>query len=81
MKEDKLLQIHNETKAKLESVVVPSIEELNDHTRASEAIQSMMDSLYGKNVVEVHHDKEDANIVNISFVQPTNSTHSIINIK
>lgn len=61
--------IREKIKSKLNSIVVPSIQELNDPNRSVQAIQSMMDSMYGEGNVTVHQNEEDKNIVNIGFTE------------
>ena len=69
MEDNKRTQVIEEVKSKLESVAVPSIEELNDPNTITGALKSMMDSIYGEGKVEIYQDEEDKNIINIGFTE------------
>lgn len=69
MEDNKRTQVIEEIKSKLESVVTPSIEELNDPNTITGALKSMMDSIYGEGKVEIYQDEEDKNIINIGFIE------------
>lgn len=69
MEDNKRTQAIEEIKSKLESVVVPPIEELNDPNTITGALKSMMDSIYGEGKVEIYQDEEDKNIINIGFTE------------
>lgn len=69
MEDNKRTQVIEEIKSKLESVVTPSIEELNDPNTITGTLKSMMDSIYGEGKVEIYQDEEDKNIINIGFIE------------